>query len=153
ARGADTAVACPGRLADLVNRGNLMLDDVELVVLDEADRMADMGFLPEVKRLLDQVKPDRQTLLFSATLDGDVDVLIKRYQRNPARHGIEKDADEPVNRHVLWRAEREEKVALTAEVVRAHWPAIVFSRTKHGADRIARQLGRHGVDAVAIHGN
>ncbi|QYG95624.1 DEAD/DEAH box helicase [Iamia sp. SCSIO 61187] len=151
--GVDIVVACPGRLADLIQQGHVRLDRVDMVVLDEADRMADMGFLPEVKRLLDQVMPDRQTLLFSATLDGDVDVLIKRYQSNPVRHGVDKDEDEPVNRHVLWRAERDEKVALTAEIVRAHWPAIVFSRTKHGADRIARQLGKLGVDAVAIHGN
>jgi superfamily II DNA/RNA helicase len=152
-KGVDVVVACPGRLADLIQQGHCRLDRVNFVVLDEADRMADMGFLPEVKRLLDQVMPDRQTLLFSATLDGDVDVLIKRYQRNPVRHGIEKDEDEPVNRHVLWVAERDGKVGLTADIVRAHWPAIVFSRTKHGADRIARQLGKLGVDAVAIHGN
>jgi superfamily II DNA/RNA helicase len=152
-KGVDVVVACPGRLADLIQQGHVRLDRVSFVVLDEADRMADMGFLPEVKRLLDQVMPDRQTLLFSATLDGDVDVLIKRYQRNPVRHGIDKDEDEPVNRHVLWTAERDQKVGLTADIVRAHWPAIVFSRTKHGADRIARQLGKLGVDAVAIHGN
>jgi superfamily II DNA/RNA helicase len=152
-KGVDVLVACPGRLADLIGQGHVRLDRVTFVVLDEADRMADMGFLPEVKRLLDQVHPERQTLLFSATLDGDVDVLIKRYQRNPVRHGVDKDEDEPVNRHVLWVAERDQKLALTADVVKAHWPAIVFSRTKHGADRIARQLGKLGVDAVAIHGN
>ena len=78
--GVDIAVACPGRLADLINQGHVHLDEVEIVVLDEADRMADMGFLPEVKRLLDACAPKRQTLLFSATLDGDVDVLIKRYR-------------------------------------------------------------------------
>ncbi|HEU5149020.1 MAG TPA: DEAD/DEAH box helicase [Iamia sp.] len=153
-QGVDVVVACPGRLADLIQQGHVRLDRVSFVVLDEADRMADMGFLPEVKRLLDQVMPDRQTLLFSATLDGDVDVLIKRYQRKPARHGVEKDEDAPVNRHVLWSiADRAEKVTVTADVVRAHWPAIVFSRTKHGADRLARQLGKLGVDAVAIHGD
>jgi superfamily II DNA/RNA helicase len=152
-KGVDVLVACPGRLTDLIEQGQVRLDRVTFVVIDEADRMADMGFLPAVKRLLDQVHPERQTLLFSATLDGDVDVLIKRYQRRPARHGVDKDEDEPVNRHVLWTAERDQKVALTADIVRAHWPAIVFSRTKHGADRIARQLGKLGVDAVAIHGN
>src|SRR5204863_9915143 len=90
-RGVDVAVACPGRLADLIRRGNLALDEVEIVVIDEADRMADMGFLPEVKRILDEVRPDRQTLLFSATLDGDVDVLIKRYQRDPERCDVVSD--------------------------------------------------------------
>jgi len=152
-KGVDVAVACPGRLADLVERGAVRLDRVDLVVLDEADRMADMGFLPEVRRLLDQVGPDRQTLLFSATLDGDVDVLIRRYQRDPARHGVDREEDEPVNRHVLWTVERDGKLALAAEVARAHWPTIVFTRTKHGADRVARQIGKLGVDAVAIHGN
>ncbi len=152
-KGVDVLVACPGRLEDLIDRGDVRLDRVTTVVLDEADRMADMGFLPAVRRILDQVHDDRQTLLFSATLDGDVDVLIKRYQRDPVRHGIEKDEDEPVNQHVLWRVERADKVGVTAEIVKAHWPAIVFSRTKHGADRIARQLGKLGVDAVAIHGN
>ncbi len=87
-RGVDVAVACPGRLADLVSRGDFRLDGVELVVVDEADRMADMGFLPEVERMLDQTSDERQTLLFSATLDGDVDVLVRRYQHDPARHDV-----------------------------------------------------------------
>ncbi len=152
-RGVDIVVACPGRLADLVTRGEVVLDDVELVVLDEADRMADMGFLPEVRRLLDRVRPDRQTLLFSATLDGDVDVLISRYQRTPVRHELADADDAPSSRHLFWRAERPQRLALTARVVGAEWPAIVFCRTKHGADRLARQLGTAGISAAAIHGD
>jgi superfamily II DNA/RNA helicase len=152
-RGVDVLVACPGRLADLVNQREVDLSQVELVVLDEADRMADMGFLPEVKRLLDKVKADRQTLLFSATLDGDVDVLIKRYQRNPARHEVVKEEDAPENRHLFWRAERSERLELTAAIVNAEWPSIVFTRTKHGADRLTKQLNKVGVAAVAIHGD
>ncbi|MGI9119803.1 MAG: DEAD/DEAH box helicase [Acidimicrobiales bacterium] len=152
-RGADIVVACPGRLADLVARNEIVLDDVELVVIDEADRMADMGFLPEVRRLLDRVRPDRQTLLFSATLDGDVDVLITRYQRTPVRHEIADADDAPSSRHVFWRAERAQRVALTARVVGAEWPAIVFCRTKHGADRLTRQLATAGISAAAIHGD
>jgi superfamily II DNA/RNA helicase len=152
-RGVDIAVACPGRLADLVNRGDIHLDDVELVVIDEADRMADMGFLPEVRRLLDRVRPDRQTLLFSATLDGDVDVLVKRYQRRPVRHELAVDEDEPTNEHVFWRASRETRLELTARVVRRQWPAIVFCRTKRGADRFARRLSVLGVPSAAIHGD
>jgi superfamily II DNA/RNA helicase len=152
-RGVDVLVACPGRLADLVQQREVDLSRVELVVLDEADRMADMGFLPEVKRLLDKVKPDRQTLLFSATLDGDVDVLVKRYQRNPVRHEVHKEEDAPQNRHLFWRAERSERLELTAAIVNAEWPAIVFSRTKHGADRLTKQLNKLGVAAVAIHGD
>ncbi|HXH59422.1 DEAD/DEAH box helicase [Iamia sp.] len=152
-KGVDVVVACPGRLADLVHRGDVRLDRVNFVVVDEADRMADMGFLPEVRRLLDQVMPDRQTLLFSATLDGDVDTLIRNYQKDPARHGVDADEDAPVNQHVLWQAERDTRVAITADIVSAHWPAIVFSRTKHGADRLSRQLSKLGVAAEAIHGN
>src|SRR5207302_5898849 len=87
--GCDVVVACPGRLEDLLGSGDVSLADVDIVVIDEADRMADMGFLPAVKRLMDQVRPDRQTLLYSATLDGDVDTLVRRYQRSPVRHEIE----------------------------------------------------------------
>src|SRR5438477_101849 len=82
----DVLVACPGRLTDLIERGELDLDEVEMVVVDEADRMADMGFLPAVQALLDRTPPTRQTLLFSATLDGAVDQLVLRYQRDPSRH-------------------------------------------------------------------
>jgi superfamily II DNA/RNA helicase len=152
-RGVDIAVACPGRLADLVQRGDVRLGDVELVVLDEADRMADMGFLPEVKRLLDTVRSDRQTLLFSATLDGDVDVLVQRYQKDPVRHELATDEDAPRNRHIFWKLDRTERIELAAKVVTAEWPAIVFTRTKHGADRLTKQLSRHGVSAAAIHGD
>ncbi|HUP70169.1 MAG TPA: DEAD/DEAH box helicase [Acidimicrobiales bacterium] len=152
-KGVDIAVACPGRLADLVNRGECKLSDVDMVVLDEADRMADMGFLPEVRRLLDQVRPDRQTLLFSATLDGDVDVLIRHYQKDPVTHELAAEEDAAQSRHVFWQAEREDRVALTARVVKAEWPTMVFCRTKHGADRLATQLGRAGVSAAAIHGD
>jgi superfamily II DNA/RNA helicase len=152
-RGVDIVVACPGRLADLVQQDQLRLDEVELVVIDEADRMADMGFLPEVRRLLDRVRPDRQTLLFSATLDGDVDVLVQRYQRNPITHELPVDRDAPSNRHVFWSLDRAERVGVVADVVKAQWPAIVFCRTKHGADRLTKQLMRAGVDAAAIHGD
>jgi superfamily II DNA/RNA helicase len=153
-RGVDVAVACPGRLADLVRRGNLALDDVEIVVIDEADRMADMGFLPEVKRILDQVRPDRQTLLFSATLDGDVNVIVQRYQRDPVTCDVIA-TEEHVDRtsHHFVDAERDHRVRLTAELVEKHGATVVFCRTKHGADRVATQLTRAGVSAVAIHGD
>ncbi len=152
-RGVEVVVACPGRLADLVARRHVSLDDVGLVVLDEADRMADMGFLPEVRRLLDTVRSDRQTLLFSATLDGDVDVLVRRYQRSPVRHELAAEPDAAQSRHVFWRAERSERLALVAELVGREWPAIVFCRTRHGADRLTRQLSKAGVAAAAIHGD
>jgi superfamily II DNA/RNA helicase len=154
ASGADVVIATPGRLADLVNRGDCKLDEVDIVVVDEADRMADMGFLPEVRKLLDQVRPDRQTLLFSATLDGDVDVLVRRYQNDPVRHEVEVSAEALGDvTHHFWQVEQPARIQLAAEIVTRTWPAIVFCRTKHGADRVARTLVRHGVHAQAIHGD
>jgi superfamily II DNA/RNA helicase len=153
-RGVDIAVACPGRLADLINRGDVRLDAVQVVVIDEADRMADMGFLPEVKRLLDQVPDDRQTLLFSATLDGAVDELIRRYQHNPARHELADDPDDGARvEHYFWAVSRDERITLCAKLVSQLGPTIVFCRTKRGADRVARQLEAAGVRAAAIHGD
>lgn len=152
-RGADILVACPGRLADLIEQGAVRLDDVDLVVIDEADRMADMGFLPQVRKLLDMTQPRRQTLLFSATLDGDVAVLTRRYQRDPVRHELGGDAtDAGGARHFFWRVEHAARVDRTADVIAASGPTIVFTRTRHGADRLARQLWRAGVQATAIHG-
>jgi superfamily II DNA/RNA helicase len=150
----DIAIACPGRLADLVRRGFAALDDVDLVIVDEADRMADMGFLPEVKRLLDRTSSERQTLLFSATLDGDVDALVRRYQRDPVRHEFEAPAETRGDvQHLFWHAEHSDRVRLAGQVAQRLGSTIVFTRTKHAADRVARQLGKEGVTAVAIHGN
>ncbi len=150
----DVVVATPGRLEDLISRGALHLGDVDLVVVDEADRMADMGFLPAVKRLLDATSPDRRTLLFSATLDGDIDVLVRRYQHDPAKHRFAvPEEDRGDVRHVFWPAERPERRALTNRILARSGPAIVFTRTKHGADRLAKQLRQDGVTTAAIHGN
>jgi superfamily II DNA/RNA helicase len=152
-RGVSAVVACPGRLEDLVASGDVVLDEADLVVLDEADRMADMGFMPAVQRLLDVTPADRQTLLFSATLDGDVDKLVKRYQNDPVRHevaGAENDGAEVD--HVFWKVPREKRVALTADIVSRAGSTIVFTRTRHGADRVAKQLGQAGIKAVPIHG-
>src|SRR5256714_3821601 len=114
-RGADIVVATPGRLADLIERKRADLGEVEIVVVDEADRMADMGFLHEVRRLLDRVRSDRQTFLFSATLDGDVDVLIRRYQRDPFVHGGETPAGgEDRRQHLFWKTDRAERAAMAA---------------------------------------
>jgi len=153
-RGVDVAVACPGRLGDLIERGSIHLDAVEIVVIDEADRMADMGFLPDVRRILDLTPADRQTLLFSATLDGDIDVLVRRYQHDPSRHELEADEDDTSAAvHLFWKVASGDRVARAAEVTSASGPTIVFCRTKHSTDRIARQLEQHGVRAAAIHGD
>jgi superfamily II DNA/RNA helicase len=153
-KGVDIAVACPGRLADLINQRRMSLEDVEFVVIDEADRMADMGFLPEVKRILDQCRDDRQTLLFSATLDGDVDVLIKKYQKDPLRHEFHAD-EEDISRseHLFWHVERSDRLKTAAAIVSRMGPTVVFCRTKRGADRIAKQLDDSGVRSAAIHGD
>jgi superfamily II DNA/RNA helicase len=152
-RGVDIVVACPGRLTDLVQQNHVRLDDVEFVVIDEADRLADMGFLPTVRRLLDTVPPSRQMLLFSATLDGAVDVLVQRYQRDPVRHELGDDKKQPPSRHLFWQVERGERVSVLADVLAANAPAIVFCRTKHGVDRLERHLARSGVSVASIHGN
>jgi superfamily II DNA/RNA helicase len=154
AQGANTVVACPGRLEDLLMQGDVVLDDVEVVVLDEADRMADMGFMPAVKRILDRTPSNRQTLLFSATLDGEIDTLVRLYQRKPARHEVVADeADAGDVTHVFWRTSLGDRTGLAAALVHRHGRAIVFCRTKRGADRLAKQLGTAGVGAAAIHGN
>lgn len=152
--GADIVVATPGRLEDLVSQGDVVLDKVDLVVVDEADRMADMGFLPAVRRILDAARPDRQTLLFSATLDGGIDVLVRRYQRDARRHDVvaQESAAADVE-HLFWFAERAQRLSLTVDLVVRHHRAIVFCRTRHGADRLTGQLERAGVKAVAIHGD
>ena len=153
-RGVEILVACPGRLEDLIQQRDLRLDDVSIVVVDEADRMADMGFLPAVRRLLDQTRKDRQTMLFSATLDGDVDVLVKRYQRDPRRFEVELPETEQGDvEHVFLAAERNDRVKVVAELIGKHASAIVFCRTRHGADRLAKQLSREGVPTAAIHGS
>jgi superfamily II DNA/RNA helicase len=153
-RGVDILVATPGRLEDLLARRSLTLDQASIVVIDEADRMADMGFMPVVKRLLDQTPRKRQTALYSATLEGDVGKLISRYQTNPVRHEIgPASPDLKAMEHYFWELPRTERVPLCASVIATFGPTIIFTRTRHGADRLAKQLGRHGVKSAAIHGN
>jgi len=152
--GCDVLVACPGRLTDLLAQGALRLSHVDVVVVDEADRMADMGFLPAVRRLIDFTSDSRQTLLFSATLDGPVDKLVRDYQHDPVFHEVASSAEDrgEVDHH-FWRVEHADRVDVTADVVRAKGPAMVFCRTKRGADRLSQRLGRSGLKSAAIHGD
>jgi superfamily II DNA/RNA helicase len=152
-QGVEVVVACPGRLEDLLQMRALDLRDVATVVIDEADQMADMGFLPAVRRIVEQTRDDRQVLLFSATLDGPVAKLVADFQRNPARHEVgPKGPDVHAAQHLFWTVDREARVATTAEVINRLGSTIVFTRTRHGADRLAKQLGKVGVDAEPIHG-
>jgi superfamily II DNA/RNA helicase len=153
-KGVNVVVACPGRLEDLIERGDVMLDDVTTVVLDEADRMSDMGFLPTVRRIMDQTSSSRQVLLFSATIGREVESIIRNYQHDPVRVNIEADEDEKSDvTHHFWKVDRAERVAITAKVITDHGQAFVFCRTKRGADRVVRQLQAQGVRAVPMHGD
>jgi superfamily II DNA/RNA helicase len=154
ARGVDTIVACPGRLEDLISQRAVDLGNVGVVVLDEADRMVDMGFLPAVRRILEQTPPRRQMLLFSATLGKEVESLVRSYQSNPVRHDVVADeATLSDVAHHFWPTRREDQVDVTVDLVREHGRALIFCRTRRGADRLARQLNLAGVRAAAIHGD
>jgi superfamily II DNA/RNA helicase/cold shock CspA family protein len=151
--GAELVVACPGRLEDLLSMRALTLQDVSQIVIDEADRMSDMGFLPAVRRILEQAASERQVLLFSATLDGAVGKLAAAVQRQPVRHEVGPvGPDMTLTRHAFWSVERADRPDLTADVVRRLGSTMVFCRTRHGADRLARQLEKLGVKAAPIHG-
>ncbi|HEY3502049.1 MAG TPA: DEAD/DEAH box helicase [Actinocatenispora sp.] len=153
-RGVDIVVACPGRLEDLMRQGHCTLSAVQVTVLDEADHMAALGFLPVVRRLLDRTPANGQRLLFSATLDRDVDTLVRRYLSAPARHEAD-SAQSPVGtmtHHVL-RVEREDRLPVLVDLTSAPGRTVVFTRTKHGAKALVRQLRRSGVPAVELHGN
>lgn len=152
--GVDIVIACPGRLEDLVERGDLQLRDVRTVVIDEADRMVDMGFVRPVCRLIEQTAQGRQVLLFSATMGKEVDAISRRYQDQPARCQIQSESSSAGDvSHSFWRVERADRVKLTADVIARYGQAFVFCRTKRGADRVARQLRVAGIDAAPIHGD
>lgn len=153
-RGVDVLIACPGRLEDLISQGHCRLEDVEITVLDEADHMADLGFLPAVKRLLDRTPSSGQRLLFSATLDAGVDVLVRRYLHNPVTHHAD-SAQSPIStmdHHVLHIGEGD-RLGTVAALTGGQARTLVFTRTKHGAKKLARQLNNCGVNAVELHGN
>ena len=152
--GADIVVATPGRLIDLHQRGDICFDATEIVVLDEADRMADMGFLPPVEWILRRLPTPRQTMLFSATLDGEVDYLVKHYLADPVHHQTT-DAAEPVPamQHRFIAVYQLDKVKVVAAIAKGATRTLVFARTKRGADRLTRDLREAGVRASAIHGD
>jgi superfamily II DNA/RNA helicase len=151
--GAELVVACPGRLEDLLASRLVALDDVDTIVVDEADRMADMGFLPAVRRILEQTARERQVLLFSATFDRAVSTLSAAVQRDPVMCEIgSAGPDLERARHLFWTLAPTDRAAATAEAIAAIGSTIVFCRTRHGADRLVKQLQRLGTTAAAIHG-
>ena len=154
AEGAEIVVATPGRLIDLLERKAASLAALDMVVVDEADRMADMGFLPQVEWLLRHVEGRHQTLLFSATLDGVVDTLIQRYQHDPVMHEVESKqltVEEMTHRFLL--VHEMDKVRVAAAIARSANRTIMFTNTKRAADRVAEALRKEGVEAAAIHGD
>jgi len=154
AAGVDIVVATPGRLEDLIGQGHCRLDAVEITILDEADHMADLGFLPAVKRLLDRTPQRGQRLLFSATLDRGIDVLVKRYLHDPVTHSVD-PVEAPVSamvHHVVTVAHAD-KAAVVQDLAGGMGRSVLFTRTKHHAKKLAKQLTANGVPAVDLHGN
>jgi superfamily II DNA/RNA helicase len=153
-RGIDALIATPGRLIDLMDRRAVALTAVSVAVLDEADHMSDLGFFPAVTRILDAMPADRQCLLFSATLDRDVDRLVARYLSQPAVHRVdESELPGSAMHHRVFRLAHQDKVAVAAEIAARPDRTLFFVRTKRGADRLARQLRNLGVDTAALHGD
>ncbi|MGW0478993.1 DEAD/DEAH box helicase [Nonomuraea sp. NPDC003214] len=151
--GAEVVVATPGRLRDLIERGDCRLDQVEITVLDEADQMADMGFMPQITHLLDQVRPGGQRMLFSATLDRNVDLLVRRYLADPVVHSVDPSAGAvtTMEHHVL-HVHDADKHATTVEIAARDGKVIMFLDTKHAVDRLTQDLLNSGVRAAALHG-
>ncbi|MFD7278274.1 DEAD/DEAH box helicase [Streptomyces sp. NPDC059862] len=151
--GAEVVVATPGRLKDLIDRGDCRLDDVRITVLDEADQMADMGFMPQVTALLDQVRPDGQRMLFSATLDRNVDLLVRRYLTDPVVHSVDPSAGAVTTmEHHLLHVHDTDKQRTTTEIAARDGRVIMFLDTKHAVDRLTKHLLKSGVRAAALHG-
>jgi superfamily II DNA/RNA helicase len=152
--GIDVLVACPGRLEDLIGQGHVHLDAIEVTVLDEADHMADLGFLPGVKRLLDRTPKGTQRLLFSATLDNGVDVIVKRYLSDPVTHSVEPaKADTATMEHHVLAVDKAHKPDVVRALAGGQGRSVLFMRTKHTAKKLAKQLTAAGIPAVDLHGN
>ncbi|MDH6585697.1 superfamily II DNA/RNA helicase [Streptomyces sp. SAI-133] len=152
-RGVDVLVATPGRLRDLINRGACSLQDIEVAVIDEADQMSDLGFLPEVTELLDQVPAGGQRMLFSATMENEISTLVKRYLSNPVTHEVDSaQGNVTTMSHHILIVKPKDKAPVTAAIASRKGRTIIFVRTQLGADRIAEQLREAGVKADALHG-
>ncbi len=153
-RGIDVVIACPGRLEDLIKQGHCDLSQIEITILDEADHMADLGFLPAVRRLLDKTPAHGQRLLFSATLDNAIDVIVKRFLSQPVTHQAD-SAQSPISQmdHHVLHVSRENRVPVLVDLTSAPGRTVVFTRTKHGAKALTRQLNKSGVPTVELHGN
>jgi superfamily II DNA/RNA helicase len=149
----DIIVACPGRLADLLDQGRCQLGDVEISVVDEADHMADLGFLPIVRRLLDETPADGQRMFFSATLDNAVDVLVRRFVQHPAVFSVDPPAAPAAHVHHLLTISGADRTAVVAALAGGDNRSLIFTRTKHGAQRLARQLAAARIPATELHGN
>jgi superfamily II DNA/RNA helicase len=153
--GVDIVIATPGRLEDLMGQGHVRLSEVEVTVLDEADHMADLGFLPAVKRILDATPRGTQRLLFSATLDNGVDILVKRYLQSPVTHSVDSATSSvpDMEHHVFSVRSADHKSAVIRELVSGQGRTLAFTRTKHAAKKLAKQLTAAGIPAVDLHGN
>jgi superfamily II DNA/RNA helicase len=152
-RRTDVLVACPGRLADLIGQGHCDLGDVEVTVIDEADQMADLGFLPIVRRLLEATPGNGQRLLFSATLDSAIDVLARRFLTDPATHSVDENSSPAEIEHHVLTVDPAHRVDVVAALAGGSKRSLVFTRTKRGAERLARQLTAAGIPAAELHGN
>lgn len=153
-RGVDVVVATPGRLEDLMAQRHLTLDGIEVTVIDEADHMADLGFLPAVRRILDRTPSGTQRLLFSATLDGDVNVLVRRYLATPVTHSVDgAESQVPAMAHHVLTVDSAQKAAVVRELLSGNGRVLAFTRTKHAAKKLAGRMTAAGVPSADLHGN
>ena len=152
--GVDVVIACPGRLDDLIGQRHCDLGAVEVTVLDEADHLADLGFLPTVRKLLDKTPQKSQRLLFSATLDNGVDLVVARYLHDPVTHAVDPvEAPQEETTHHVLTVNEGEKNAVVLDLAAGYGPTLLFTRTKHGAKKLALRLCASGISAVELHGN